>query len=563
MRILDEKYSKIVAEEKELLDSLLVEIKELADEGLAEKLRLTRENLDNLFSVVFIGEFSTGKSSLINALLGRDILPLGITPTTDQITVIKHGEVEDETVEQGVRYISVSESRLKGFNIVDTPGTNVTIEQHEQITQDFIPKADIVFFTIGAERAVTGSETELIKLIKEDWLKNIVFLLNKIDIVNEYEIDDLLSHVQGELERIFGIKPFIIPVSSNLATEARATADNSVFQKSGFDKLEEYIFKTLGEEERILIKIKNSADLAISLCEGAENNLSEAINKITEDKKKLGEFERSLDGMKDGIIENSSQFTERIRSRMLEFKTRGIEYIDDLIRFGNIITLMRKDKVAKEFEYRVSRQTVGELEKDLDAIVNWTEKSARSMLDNAINFYNNAIRADSSIGTAGFSYDRTRLIDTVRTELESKRKEIDPVKLGGNLVDSARGAVASVLGVQVGSLAVGAAVVSAFSSFIVDITGILATVAIMATAFAILPKKRRVAMKEFSEKVDALIEGLTSSVSAQMERDFNGIKIQVLDSLVPLNNFYKLEEEKLTQSVKRVQDIKAKFENLI
>ncbi len=498
MRILDEKYSKIVAEEKELLDSLLVEIKELADEGLAEKLRLTRENLDNLFSVVFIGEFSTGKSSLINALLGRDILPLGITPTTDQITVIKHGEVEDETVEQGVRYISVPESRLKGFNIVDTPGTNVTIEQHEQITQDFIPKADIVFFTIGAERAVTGSETELIKLIKEDWLKNIVFLLNKIDIVNEYEIDDLLNHVQGELERIFGIKPFIIPVSSNLATEARATADNSVFQKSGFDKLEEYIFKTLGEEERILIKIKNSADLAISLCEGVENNLSEAINKITEDKKKLGEFERSLDGMKDGIIENSSQFTERIRSRLLEFKTRGIEYIDDLIRFGNIITLMRKDKVAKEFEYRVSRQTVAELEKDLDAMVNWTEKSARTMLDNAISFYNDAIRADSSIGTAGFSYDRTRLIDTVRSELESKRKEIDPVKLGGNLVDSARGAVASVLGVQVGSLAVGAAVVSAFSSFIVDITGILATVAIMATAFAILPKKRRTAMKEFS-----------------------------------------------------------------
>ena len=48
---------------------------------------------------------------------------------------------------------------------MDTPGTNVTLEQHEQITQEFIPKADIVFFVIGAERAVTGSEAKLIRFI--------------------------------------------------------------------------------------------------------------------------------------------------------------------------------------------------------------------------------------------------------------------------------------------------------------------------------------------------------------------------------------------------------------
>jgi hypothetical protein len=150
----------------------------------------------------------------------------------------------------------------------------------------------------------------------------------------------------------------------------------------------------------------------------------------------------------------------------------------------------------------------------------------------------------------------------VRSELETKRKSIDPAVLGGNLVDSARGAVASVLGVQVGSLAIGAAVVSAFSSFIVDITGILATIAVMATAFAILPKKRRDAMKEFNHKIDALIEGLTSSVSSQLERDFEGITIQVTDSLVPLKNFYKIEAEKLAESKKRVRDIREKIESI-
>jgi hypothetical protein len=229
------------------------------------------------------------------------------------------------------------------------------------------------------------------------------------------------------------------------------------------------------------------------------------------------------------------------------------------MRFTNIFKLMSKQKIAKEFEYKVSRQTVSELEKDLDTMVTWTEKSARTLLDSTIEFYNKSIRADTSNVTTGFIYDRTRLVDTVRNELESKRRAIDPATLGGNLVDSARGAVASVLGVQVGSLALGAAVVSAFSSLLVDITGILATVAVMATAFAILPKKRRDAMREFSGKVDALIEEMISGVSSQLERDFGGIKIQVSDSLSPLRNFYKMERQKLSESKVRVSGIKSKF----
>jgi hypothetical protein len=436
----------------------------------------------------------------------------------------------------------------------------VTIAQHERLTEEYIPKADIVFFTIGAERAVTGSEAKLIKFIKESWLKNIVFLLNKIDITaDDRELETLIRHTQGELERSFGIKPHLIPVSAKLAWEGKTASDAGLFSRSGFETLEKYIFDTLNEEERIRMKIKAASGFAVNLCAETEKALDGHIDRISEDMQRLGEFEKKLDSMKEEIVENSSQFTERIRSRLLEFKTRGIEYIDELMRFTNIFKLMSKQKIAKEFEYKVSRQTVSELEKDLDAMVTWTEKSARTLLDSTIEFYNKSIRADTSNVTTGFIYDRTRLVDTVRNELETKRRAIDPATLGGNLVDSARGAVASVLGVQVGSLALGAAVVSAFSSLLVDITGILATVAVMATAFAILPKKRRDAMKEFSGKVDALIEEMISGVSSQLERDFSGIKIQVSDSLSPLRNFYKMERQKLSESKVRVSGIKSKF----
>lgn len=560
MQILDEKYSKIILEEKLLLQSLLAEIKELSDKELEGRLRSVEERLDNLFSLVFIGEFSTGKSSIINALLGQEILPKGITPTTDEITVIKYGDGREESVENGCRVITVPQDRLKGLFIVDTPGTNVTIAQHERLTEEYIPKADIVFFTIGAERAVTGSETNLIRFIKENWLKSIVFLLNKIDIAaDEEELEALIRHARGELERSFGIEPHLLPVSARLAREGASSSDEAVYKRSGFGELELYIFDTLSEEKRVKMKITATSEFAVSLCAETERALDGHIGRITEDMQRLGEFEKRIDAMKAEIVGNSSQFTERIRSRLLEFKTRGIEYIDELMRFSNIFKLMSKQKIAKEFEYRVSRQTVSELEKDLDAMVAWTEKSARTMLDSTLEFYNKSIRPDASNVTTGFIYDRTRLVDTVRNELETKRRAIDPAALGGNLVDSARGAVASVLGVQVGSLALGAAVVSAFSSLLIDITGILATVAVMATAFAILPKKRRDAMKEFSSKVDALIEEMISGVSSQLERDFEGIKIQVSDSLSPLRNFYKMEKQKLSESKERVNELKSGF----
>lgn len=560
MQILDDKYSKIILEEKLLLKSLLGEISEVSGKELIERLRSVEESLDNLFSLVFIGEFSTGKSSVINALLGEDVLPEGITPTTDEITIIRHDDAGGESIENGVHYISVPQDRLKGIFLVDTPGTNVTIEQHEKITREFIPKADIVFFVIGAERAVTGSEAKLIQFVKDEWLKNIVFLLNKIDIArDDAELEKLLQHTSRELERAFGIKPHIIPVSARLARDAKLSGDSALAEKSGFGRLEEYIFRTLSEEERVKMKIRSTTGLALSLAAEAEKALDGDMKKIADDVEKLGDFESKLKSLESEMLQNSAQFTERIRSRLLEFKTRGIEFIDEFMRFGNIPKLISKQKIAKEFEYKVSRQTVNELEKDLDAMVVWTEKSARGLLDSTVDFYNKSIRPDSSSGTTGFMYDRTRLLDTVRSELEAKRKAIDPGALGGNLVDSARTAVASVLGVQVGGLALGAAVVTAFSSLLVDITGILATIAVVATAFMILPKKRRDAMKEFSQKVDALIEEMISSIRSQLERDFDGIRLQAMDSLMPLKNFYKMEREKLTASRSRIEELKLKL----
>ena len=557
MNIINEKYIKIIEDTREILSQLHGNVKKHSNPELEEKLISAIDNLESLFLVVFVGEFSTGKSTIINAIIGEKTLDEGITPTTDKISIIKYGEEKGVELKDGIATFTVNQKNLENLYIVDTPGTNVTIEQHEQITQNFIPRADIIFFTIGAERAVTGSESEYIKFLKDDWKKKIVFLLNKIDIASDdEEYNELIQHSTSELQRIFSIEPHIIPIS------AKRELDKSESLNSGFDVLRKYLFETLSEDEKIRIKLNYSLDLSLKLAEETEISIEDNLLKINKDIQKLNDFESRIEGMKEDLIENSGQFTERIRSRLLEFKNRGIEFIDNLIRFENILKLIRKEKIAKEFEQKVSLQTVKEIEKDLDDMVAWTESSSKNIIDSSIRFYRDSVETENANISTPFLQHRMKLIDTVRSELESKKAQIDPKLLGSNLVDTARNAVASVLGVQVGSLALGATVVSAFSSFIVDITGILATLAIMATAFAILPKKRSNAMKEFSAKVDNISSELITSIKSQFTRDMDNVKLQIVDSMSPLRNFYKAEEQKLIDSKEQIIFIKKKIKDI-
>jgi len=215
MNIINEKYIKIIEDTREILSQLHGNVKKHSNPELEEKLISAIDNLESLFLVVFVGEFSTGKSTIINAIIGEKTLDEGITPTTDKISIIKYGEEKGVELKDGIATFTVNQKNLENLYIVDTPGTNVTIEQHEQITQNFIPRADIIFFTIGAERAVTGSESEFIKFLKDDWKKKIVFLLNKIDIASDdEEYNELIQHSTSELQRIFSIEPHIIPISA-------------------------------------------------------------------------------------------------------------------------------------------------------------------------------------------------------------------------------------------------------------------------------------------------------------------------------------------------------------
>jgi hypothetical protein len=117
---------------------------------------------------VVVGEFNAGKSAVINALLGDRILDEGVTPTTSRIGLLRHGPaVFREAKGASLEIVTAPVEVLRELNIVDTPGTNAVLREHEALTREFVPRADLVLFVTSADRPFTESERAFLETIRD------------------------------------------------------------------------------------------------------------------------------------------------------------------------------------------------------------------------------------------------------------------------------------------------------------------------------------------------------------------------------------------------------------
>src|SRR3954466_10961329 len=184
-------------------------------------LRDVREPL--LFVVV--GEVKAGKSSLLNALFGQEFAKVDVLPATDRIYIFKYGE-EERSVEVSPhlteRYQRIG--FLSDFNVVDTPGTNTMVADHQTITENFIPRADVVLFVFSVTNPWTQSAWELLNFVQKKWLKNVIFVLQQADLREPNEIEVIRRHLEDTALQRLGIVPPIFAVSARKALLARTTA---------------------------------------------------------------------------------------------------------------------------------------------------------------------------------------------------------------------------------------------------------------------------------------------------------------------------------------------------
>ncbi len=568
MHILNEQQEKLLKDERTLLNDLRVTLAQIGttpedQETLGESI----QQLEEMFLLVIVGEFNAGKSAFINALLGQKLLKEGVTPTTTQINVLRYSDQQQRmVVNENQHLLTFPAPLLDNISIVDTPGTNAIIREHEQITSQFIPRSDLVLFITSADRPFTESENAFLKRIR-DWGKKVVIIINKVDILqSEEDIKQVINFVTENSRALLGVRPEIFPISARLALRAKQ-GEPSNWQPSRFEPLEQFIQDTLDEKGRVQLKLLNPLGVGQHLVNRYLNMTGGRLDLLRDDFQMLEDVETQLNMFKADMLRDFNFRMADIENILFDMEKRGDIFFDEVFRLARVMDLLSKSRVQQEFEHTVVEDVPQRIERKVNELIDWLVdanlrqwQAVTEHLAERRRQHQSRIVGDATAGT--FHYDRERLIDAVGQEARHVVDSYDKEDEARSIAQDAQEAVAASAALGAGAIGLGTLVTVLATTVAADVTGILLASLIAALGLFVIPARRRQAKAEMHEKISGLRTKLAGSLHEQFGREIERSLHEVNEAISPYTRFVRAERQKLTETQDQLEDIKSKMDQL-
>lgn len=574
--LLDATARELLAAEHAALARLLDLLKQTdADPETIDQLAGLVDNLDELFLVVIVGEFNAGKSSVLNALFGEKVMEEGPIPTTAKIEILRYGteastrQLSEFLVER--RYPS---ELLRHMNLVDTPGTNSIIQQHQKITEDFIPRSDLVLFVTSYDRPLTESERQFLSFIREAWGRRLVFILNKADLArDEAALRQVIDHIQRGCRELMDFEPRVVPVSAELAYEAKTHPDerDELWAASRFEALESFIEDTLAGDERIALKLTAPLETADRLLDGLETRLSERRRVLVEDEETIAQLETQVEETRAELRESYERHLTEVDNLLLQMERRGVQFLRDTIRasVSKIQLLRDRDRFKEKFAHQVIGDTDRRIEEAVtdavDGLLNRTTKLQARMFNEFAQRVREAGRDRELSSESAFSYDRAEVFSATMREAERRIEAHDVRREAGRIIDNARDAANTFLGTGAGAAGLGIAGILLIIAPVLDVLGGLglATGAALAIAGStIIPRQRKKAIAEFKEHVEVLRTDVKTALAEQLDREVEASLEKVNDTIAPYVRFVEQEREVLEAAAEERKSLREEVDAL-
>jgi predicted GTPase len=320
------------------------------------------------FIITVVGEFNRGKSTLINALLGIDLLPTGILPTTASIHLIHYADepsisvhnrngnvaalpfskdalnkyVADANFDSStVNYIAVGyplEYLKDGIVIVDTPGVNDIDEQRIAITYGYLPQSDAIVFLFSANTPLKMTEKEfLTEHILINNIPKLFFVVNHIDALGNDEVKDSMSSLNENLRAILNVQDVkLYPLSAKQASKGRIQGDTILEEKSGIitfeNDLKEFVMGGSRMESRITaIKstIGGLCTLFLDEISASELQLNCTVDELLQMRKNIEstkpEYDKKFDKLSEYIDNQVDNLLTRIEGSLIKKQKEVVE----------------------------------------------------------------------------------------------------------------------------------------------------------------------------------------------------------------------------------------------
>ncbi|HXY40021.1 MAG TPA: dynamin family protein, partial [Vicinamibacteria bacterium] len=499
----------LLAEERRLLGELeswagRVE----ADPALVRALADSRAQLDEGFLLVVVGEFNSGKSAFINALVGAAVLEEGVTPTTSRISRLRFGEQPGRHLgEDGVETIAAPAELLRQLSVVDTPGTNAVLREHEALTREFVPRADLVLFLTSADRPFTETERAFLEALRE-WGKKVVMVVNKADLLESAaDVERVTAFVREQAALTLGASPEVFALSARRARRAHEQDDATALEASGLVAFESRVTARLDEVERFRLKLLNPAGVARRVAGQVQAAVEARLELLGEDVSTLEEVEGLLGSHAERLVRDFRLRLSDVEKVLLDFEKRGNAFFDEHLRLAHFRQLFDRERLRRDFEQAVVAELPREVERRVEALVDWMVGEDLSLWQEVMRLLRSrqAAHADRLAGLDDrFRYDRQERLQAVGEEAQRAVAGYDTAGEARRLAEGVRAALAGATLLQVSALGLGAVVAALASTTAADVSGFLAAGMLAVVGLLVLPARRQQARRHLAGKVASL-----------------------------------------------------------
>jgi len=515
-----------------------------ADPSDVQQLRQAELDLDEPFLLVIVGEFNSGKSAFINALAGATVLREGVTPTTAAITRLRYAASLTEHRDGALVEVGYPLEMLRDVAIVDTPGTNAILREHEAITNHFVPRADLVLFVTSADRPFTETERVFMERIRT-WGKKVVVVLNKVDLLGPAQVDEQVAFVREGVERLLGFRPEVFPISARLALAGPAGPD---WPASRFEPLQSFITRTLDEKGRLALKLSTPLGVADRIARTYVMSAEEKLAMLAADLAVVDSIDRQLNAYRDDMQAEFTRRLEAVDNVLHEMTARGIEYLDQTLRLGRVVDLFRQKLLKEEFERIVVADTPERLDRISQDTIDW-------MVDQDLRVWRSVTeQIDRRRGEGGhaaaerlagsFEYDRRALLASLGQTARSVLQRHDHQREANQLAASVREAVTRATLLEAGAIGLGAVSMAIVGSAAADVTGLFAASVLAGLGLWLLPRKRGQAKAQFRARTEELRTRLMTALSDEFERELQRSLQRIRDALAPYDRLVRSEQER-------------------
>jgi GTP-binding protein EngB required for normal cell division len=225
---------------------------------------------NQLIDVAILGQFKAGKSSFLNSLIGKPILPVGVIPVTTTITRLQYGkkervivrhfddrqeevelsEIEEFTAEaknpanrKNVEVVDVELPSLEGYGglrLVDTPGLGSIFKYHVETSENWLPEVGAALLAISADRPLSGDDLQLIRDLRKH-TPRIVLLLTKADLLTVDQQKEVVEFFRTALQRELRQEFPVFLYSTRMETEQwKQRLEREIFRPLSLNRDQEF-----------------------------------------------------------------------------------------------------------------------------------------------------------------------------------------------------------------------------------------------------------------------------------------------------------------------------------